>query len=914
MTKSLIRVILGAITLGAILLGAPAQEKPAPKKPAPPREDYSEFFKPPETTEDFWHALQYELEIGRHELAAKLLHGLLKRNPSDEELLKIQEKDGMPAILRLRTVPKWSDDPQRHALAVKDADELADRIGKALEKLLGNPKRIGRLIQNLTGDREEQTFAAKELYRSRVLAMPPLIAQLRTAQGDERAAILALLPRLSEETVPLLAAALSIPDDHLRLELIQVIVKRDARETAPALWYLAGSANSTDVVRKQARDALEQLLGSPQSVLPLPYAALTREAERYYRHEVSFPNPDKVLVWRWDDKSQALVSGWPGRPTLSTTQAEEYYGLRYSREALEIEPTYVPAQKIFLSLALDKGMERAGLDQPLRKAAPAVQELLATVNPDLVVQVLNQALIENRLPVILGTVRVLGDLAETRALKPTDPGLPALVQALNYPDRRVQMAAAEALLHIPAVPPPTAAWRVVELLRRAAALKPAAAARPKVLVGFADEGTRETVAKSVQSAGLEPVKASSCREVLQRLSASADIDALLIDTALPNPGLADLLAQLRGDVHSGLLPVWLASHEEEQHLLQDRLVTFRITRQQLREELANKLQEEQKTTASQAQDLRKDIARLQNQLAAYSDEAEFAMLPPRQRIARQREAFRTARQVLREARARKKQDLLQAVGSKEAILAQEIEAIDKQLAKFSDEAENALLREQQRIEREALAAPPRDRTAGLRRLVQRYRNVWLIPQDVVFDPAALKRILEPQLAEVVSRPLTAAERKDYAERSLRWLDRMATGELSGYDIRPAEEVLLGALLTPGLSNEAVIASLDAVSRFPGAKEQTELARVVIDAKRALPVRVAAASGLLRHIQHTRPSLPPVEAGALANLVSARDTDPALKASVALVLGSLRPDPRTTTERLRGYDPLSLPAPVPPPKK
>ena len=276
MSKSIIRLTLGVGVLIAVLLRVPAQDQAPPVKAEPPRkaepkkENYREFFKVPETTDDFWHALQFELEVGRYELAAKLLHGLVTHNPTDEDLLQIAEKDGMPAFLRLRIVPKWSDDPKIHAQAIKDADILSDRVGKAMEKILGDQKRIAKLIQNLTGDNEEKSFAARELYRSRALAIPLLIAQLRTADGEERAAILELLPRLAPETVSPLTAALAIPDDRLRLDLIDVLLKRDAKEAVPALWYLVGSSHTLEVVRKAHATPCPCCWGNLRPFCPCP--------------------------------------------------------------------------------------------------------------------------------------------------------------------------------------------------------------------------------------------------------------------------------------------------------------------------------------------------------------------------------------------------------------------------------------------------------------------------------------------------------------------------------------------------------------------------------------------------------------------------------------------------------------------
>ena len=71
------------------------------------------------------------------------------------------------------------------------------------------------------------------------------------------------------------------------------------------------------------------------------------------------------------------------------------------------------------------------------------------MQPALVNAVLERALTEHRPAVILGAVRDLGERKEIRSLRPMERGQPPMVRALHYPDRRVQMAAAEALLQIP---------------------------------------------------------------------------------------------------------------------------------------------------------------------------------------------------------------------------------------------------------------------------------------------------------------------------------------------------------------------------------------------------------------------------------------------------------------------------------
>src|SRR5262249_34202855 len=152
------------------------------------------------------------------------------------------------------------------------------------------------------------------------------------------------------------------------------------------------------------------------------------------------------------------------------------------------------------------------------------------------------------------------------------------------------------------------------------------------------------------------------------------------------------------------------------------------------------------------------------------------------------------------------------------------------------------------------------------------------------------------------QPLTDAERKDYAERSLRWLDRIAKGELVGYDFRPAEDALYKALRSTGLSDGALGAAIDAVSRLPGAKPQQELAWGVTATKRWPAVRVAAATALVRHMQQNTPALPAEQVTALDAVRSAKDTDARLREAVALVIGATRPDARLTGQRLKDFEP------------
>ena len=107
--------------------------------------------------------------------------------------------------------------------------------------------------------------------------------------------------------------------------------------------------------------------------------------------------------------------------------------MRFAGQALTLDPAYRAAQDLMVSLLLEKTYEQGGLDRPLAKADPAVQAVVSSINPDVLVSVLERALDERRVALIVAATRVLGDLAEVRAVRPTERAQPALARCCCFP-------------------------------------------------------------------------------------------------------------------------------------------------------------------------------------------------------------------------------------------------------------------------------------------------------------------------------------------------------------------------------------------------------------------------------------------------------------------------------------------------
>jgi CheY-like chemotaxis protein len=876
MFPAMLRLGLAGLLALSVLTAALAQERDP--------EDYRRFFKKPETALEFWKALRFELDVGRPDLAAKHLRGLLALKPDEKALLSIVDAAGTIEVLRLRTVPQWSKDAKEQAQARKDVEELIGRVTEAAKKRAGDPGRIRELIRQLQASREEKVYAIRELFKAGAPAVPHLIAALLApTTPEERLNLLDALGQMGPNAIAPMLAALDSDNAQLKLDILTILRRRhtrDARQIVPFLWYVSAADSEPAAVRARARQVLADFLDLPVSKLTSAKAALVREAERYFNHEVNFGDPRAVVVWRWDGKG--VVQGWPpGTPMVTASQAEEFYGLRFARQALALDPSYRPAQVVFLSLAVEKAAERGGLALPLSRTAPQVAELVAKSSPELVLEVLERALKENRTGVALAMIRSLGERAEVRGKRPFQSAEPALTQALYYRGPvsvRVHMAAVEALLKIPGPPVPKTTARIVEIL--SLMLTPAVAALPgpKILVAVGDTDWRMKVAQVVRETGAQAVPVGTGREAMRQLRASAEIEAVVMDSSLPMPGLAWTLAQMRADVDVARVPILLAAVPQTR-ASKDLARRYR--------EVKERIDQIHEATAS----YRALLRAIAEREAIDRKDVEMELARVKLTTEERQAAFRTVEMKYAAQRKEAEEAHPAAVFTLSRVPAMQKE-LDKLVQGYALEAE--------------------EREAQLTQYTSRFANVRVVAASVLMDARGLHTSIMTQVRDA-GGALSPAEQLQFAELAIRFLDGLAAGDPPGYDVRPAGGRVLDALRTGRLSPEGQIAAISVASRLPDARAQADLAFVILDKGRVVPVRNAAATAIVQNIQRHGVLLTVAQAQPLTDLAREPKLDATLKDKLASLVGALRPDSRSTGERLRGYTPTPA-APLPPPPK
>lgn len=544
------------------------------------QEEYLLFFRKPKTPFEFWGAIDFEIRTGKFDVAALLIDGLVKLMPkdkTDEELLKIEEVKGMSAFLNLATVKKWNDNPDLQMEAEKNVTELVDRITSALEKKLSDPVRMAKLIKQLEAPTiEERAYAFNQLKRSKFRAAPYLVDALVATSGKpSHERIKSIMLMLDAEILPPMLEVLKASDDvdyketDLRLTILSLMRLREETEAIPYLWHMMSSPKYPLVIRSAAQKTLASLLKLPEDKLQEPTYALTQLAEKYYKHQIHFPHvihdPKSetafIKFWPWT-KGQQLAR----QPQLkSVTEAEYFFALRHAREALDLDPNYKPAQKLMLNLILEHTYAKS-LDQFLLKPMPAeLQTLLAGLDSELLMEVLNKAMSERNIPVILPLVQALGDRGEFKAALPSQDGSArGLLKALYFPDRRVQLASVRAMLSIPGEKSAVVQTRIMDILQRFLLTEPT----PKALVIGTPEGQETAMRDAVKKAGFEPVLVSDRKQAFASLHHSADFDVIVINhsqevkapkekyhVSFPTEELPFFLSALRADSDAGLLPV-----------------------------------------------------------------------------------------------------------------------------------------------------------------------------------------------------------------------------------------------------------------------------------------------------------------------------------------------------------------------
>lgn len=533
-----------ALILGLALAAAPTVPALTPTAlgQIPGREA---FTREPRTPLEAWEMVSYLIRIGQPDQAAPYVKKFLDFNPDDATMLEVRDTYGVGTILSL------SDHPETRPFA----KELANRMSLASVRHATDPARMAREIGGLSKSNEEQAVAVEHLREAGSYAVPPWLRALGTSGLDpaSRSALADNLGKLDRNAVPALIAALDSPDTTLVGDVARALGRIGDPRALPQLTYLAARTNPPSFARGEVLQAIHKLTDRDFASQPkTPIHVLTDEARRYHDHLVRFPG-DPVVLWLWDDSNKV-----PAPVQVPVMDAEGILGLRAAKEALDLDPGDVEAKVVQLSLGLDR--DPASWKAPALEAGPAVLG-----------KVLRRAIAEKRTDLAAKVAPILGELANRNDLLIKDrPN--SLVDALISPDRRTQLASAEAIVKLEPRKPFPGSSRVVPTLARFVTGQ----AVPRALVIDGNSERASQVTGYLRNLGFDPRAAATGAQGFTEAAESADIELIAVEPNTVNDpwDLPDILTNLRSDPRTAGIPIFIVGPLDYQNQFAPKLESF----------------------------------------------------------------------------------------------------------------------------------------------------------------------------------------------------------------------------------------------------------------------------------------------------------------------------------------------------
>lgn len=627
---------------------------------------------------------------------------------------------------------------------------------------------------------------------------------------------------------------------------------------------------------------------------------------------------------------------------VSPRQAEEYFALRNLKWAVERNPADETVQAEFLGFAAARAVERTNFAD-LATANPAVYSLLAAAPTDVLSGMLSRALIAGDGPLAFAAITALDARHARNPAIPTaraggEPRPATYVRALDFPDDRVQFAAAVALLR-GGNSAHGANAKVIDVLKRAAAGTDAGSAKALL----ADPGALRAarLGEMFRQAGYAVESYGTTQDVLRRVSSAADVDLIVVDRHAHSPTIRDFLVQLRSLPATKSTPVFVVASGDTTVAPKVESLLYRLALL-----VATTETEDPNVPGAFAIDPRrpqKDNDRIKAEQQEYRERALTRLFDLRlarlQRLVKAA-GFRDTPELRNLLLVRLPQLTYAAIAAEYPLTK---DAAPDVFARY--EMVSKLISAQPVLSKAAEGQP----VAALIRILEQLENV-LTPElhkkfDALsrsIDPVALSlpadgtrdAWLEDQLTKefrqftnvrVVAEPYSAAAveqdvkdadtpaakagatKSSNARAAIEWLRACAVGEVTGYDVRPAEAVLRAALAKDEFADMAV----DAVSVIGSAEVQRDLVNLAVNGGRPAALRARAADAAIRHAQSFG-KLSPQASVAAAVTGSTTETDAVVKAKLTVLASVLNAKPGDLAGAIQSFSPTSIDPPAPKP--
>lgn len=372
--------------------------------------------------------------IAKPDLAAAYAERLLGSSITDAELAELVEEGS-------RTRERF-DGALARAHRVAELETIAAELDRRVEDgrldLARDGDRIDAAIAMLTGTQRQKLHARRLLDAAGEYAVPRLLRVI-TDERDERLRMAAgdSLVMIGRQSVIPLCEALPNLDARNQVYVSRLLGEIGLDVAAPYLMELALDDMAADDTRAAARSAFKAVEGRDASLSDL-YYDLARDYFNENESLIAFPFEATNNVWSYDS-----FVGLEATP-VPTEIYPEVMTLRAAGKALDLDPGSMDALVLWVAANLKRENELSpGNVDPIYGENPYSPDFYATVfGTGVCLEVLGIGIDRLDTPMIRDAIAALSETTGGANLFTASNGRQPLLEALQYPDRRVQYEAA----------------------------------------------------------------------------------------------------------------------------------------------------------------------------------------------------------------------------------------------------------------------------------------------------------------------------------------------------------------------------------------------------------------------------------------------------------------------------------------
>lgn len=372
--------------------------------------------------------------IAKPDLAAAYGQRVLGASITDSELaVLVEESKGFQERFQ-QALSKAHQVPELEAIAA----ELDRRVSDGRLDLARDPDRIDGAITMLTGTQRQKLMAREMLSAAGEYAVPRLLRVI-TDGRDERLRMAAgsMLVMIGRQAVVPLSEALSSLDARNQVYICRLLGEIGLPTAVPYLMQLALDNQAADDTREAASRAA-RAIGAFDGDLSMLFERLGEDYFDEHESLIAFPYEATNNVWFYD-----AFGGLEATP-VPTEIFCEVQALRAAGRAIDLDPGNTEALTLFVAANLKRENELVpGSVDPLYGENKYTPAFYATVfGTRVCLDVLGIGLDRLDTPLIRDAIKALSQTTGGANLFSTGSARQPLLEALQYPDRRVQYEAA----------------------------------------------------------------------------------------------------------------------------------------------------------------------------------------------------------------------------------------------------------------------------------------------------------------------------------------------------------------------------------------------------------------------------------------------------------------------------------------